>query len=229
MNHTPEQDGFSKEPRGVHFESHTPTDSGGGESVNFIGKIGENTPTPRPHPDHTPVASTPQHPSPIYRGGCAGVRLDVGSIPSKNLMPTLPALRCLGNLNDVRPVIVIDTREQTPLTFDRLASAPGTLTTGDYSFHGGEEVFAVERKTIPDLVACCMGVNRDRFFRELHRLRGYRFKRLLVVGTRAEIESGTYRSNIAPASILSTLRAIEVRFDVPGGVCRYARRSGQGN
>jgi hypothetical protein len=29
-----------------------------------------------------------------------------------------------------------------------------------------------------------MGANRDRFERELYRLCGYRFKRLLVVGTR---------------------------------------------
>lgn len=36
-------------------------------------------------------------------------------------IPTLPALRSLGNLAGVRPVIVIDTREQEPLPFARLA------------------------------------------------------------------------------------------------------------
>ena len=128
---------------------------------------------------------------------------------------TLPALRALGNLADVRPTIITDTREQTPLPFARLASERGMLKTGDYSFKGGEELFAVERKTIADLVGCCVGENRDRFFRELHRLRGYRFKRLLIVGTREEIEAGEYRSAIAPRAVLSTLRAIEARFDVP--------------
>ena len=130
-------------------------------------------------------------------------------------LPTLPALRCLGVLADTRPVIVTDTREQTPLVFSRLDSVAGTLTTGDYSFLGGQELFAVERKSIADLVACCMGDNRDRFFRELHRLRGYRFKRLLIVGTCAEIEAGNYRSRIAPAAVLATLGAIEARFDIP--------------
>ena len=130
-------------------------------------------------------------------------------------IPTLPALRSLGNLADVRPVIVIDTREQTPLAFARLQSVPGTLTTGDYSFRGCEELFAVERKTVPDLVACCVGESRERFFRELHRLRGYRFKRLLIVGTREQIAAGEYRSAIAPRAVLATLRAIEARFDVP--------------
>ena len=134
---------------------------------------------------------------------------------STDQIPTLPALRCLHRLSEGRPTIIADTREQTPLEFTRLASRPGTLTSGDYSFAGGEELFAVERKTIADLVACCVGESRERFFRELHRLRGYRFKRLLVVGTRAEIEAGAYRARTSPASILSTLRAIEVRFDVP--------------
>jgi DNA excision repair protein ERCC-4 len=127
----------------------------------------------------------------------------------------LPALRSLAKLADVRPVIVIDTREQTPLPFARLASERGTLQTGDYSFRGGEELFAVERKSVADLVGCCVGENRERFFRELHRLRGYRFKRLLVVGTREEIERHDYRSNVAPKAVLATLSALEVRFDVP--------------
>ena len=129
--------------------------------------------------------------------------------------PTLPALRCLGDLADVRPIIVIDTREQTPLVFDNLASEPDALQSGDYSFRGAENLFAIERKSIADLVACCVGDNRDRFFRELHRLRGFRFKRLLIVGSQAEIEAGDYRSGITPKAVLSTLRAIEVRFDVP--------------
>ena len=128
---------------------------------------------------------------------------------------TLPALRCLGDLADVRPVIVIDTREQDPLPFARLASERGTLQTGDYSAKGLEELFAVERKTVPDLVACCMGENRDRFFRELHRLRGYRFKRLLVIGERAAITRGEYRSAVTPKAVLATLAVIEARFDVP--------------
>lgn len=128
---------------------------------------------------------------------------------------TLPALKSLGALENLRPVVIVDTREQLPLPFARLAIERGSLQTGDYSFRGGEELFAVERKSIADLVACCTGENRDRFFRELHRLRGYRFKRLLVVGTLEEIEAGQYRSSIAPRAVVATLAAIEARFDVP--------------
>jgi ERCC4-type nuclease len=127
----------------------------------------------------------------------------------------LPALRSLGELADVEPVIVVDTREQEPLCFSRLQSRTQTLTSGDYSVAGLESLFAIERKTISDLVGCCVGQNRERFERELHRIRGFRFKRLLIVGTEAEILAGQYRSNIAPKAILATLSAFECRYDTP--------------
>jgi ERCC4-type nuclease len=130
----------------------------------------------------------------------------------------LPALRGLGDLADCEPVVIIDSREQNPLPLSRLKSERGTLVTGDYSVKGLEHLFAIERKTISDLVNCCMG-ERERFERELHRLRGFRFKRLLVVGTEAEILKGDYRSNIKPAAVLGTLRAFEVRYDVPVVFC----------
>ena len=99
--------------------------------------------------------------------------------------------------------------------FERLTSVRGTLQTGDYSVAGLEDLFSIERKTISDLVGCCMGENRERFERELHRLRGYRFKRLLVVGSEAEILAGQYHSNINPKAVLASVCAWECRFDLP--------------
>ena len=113
------------------------------------------------------------------------------------------------------PVIVIDTREQDPLPIAGLPVVRGTLVSGDYSILGAEELFAVERKSIPDLVACCTGDNRARFERELHRLRGFEFARLLIVGAPQDIAAGRYRSNIPPASVLASLAAWEVRYRVP--------------
>ncbi len=130
-------------------------------------------------------------------------------------IPNYPARKKLAGLSTLRPVIIVDTREQTPLRFARLDAQPGTLQTGDYSFAGGEEHLAIERKSVADLVGCCMGESRERFFRELHRLRGFGFRRLLIVGTRQAIETGQYRSAIKPRSVLATLAAIEARFDVP--------------
>jgi DNA excision repair protein ERCC-4 len=127
----------------------------------------------------------------------------------------LPALASLGELKDTRPIIIVDSREQTPLVFSRLESRPATLLSGDYSIAGLEERFAVERKTVSDLVGCCMGSDRERFERELHRLRGFKFKRLLVVGSRGEIEMQRYHSRIAPKSVLGSLSAWEIRYDIP--------------
>lgn len=116
---------------------------------------------------------------------------------------------------DIESVIVIDSREQTPLPFSKLATVTGTLVSGDYSVCGLEELFSVERKSIEDLVSCCCAGNRERFERELHRLRGFRFKRLLIVGSEEAILAERYRSAITPKAVLATLGAFEVRYDLP--------------
>lgn len=127
----------------------------------------------------------------------------------------LPALKSLGDLAGASPTIVRDSREQLPLIFTRLQSVDGTLYSGDYSILGLEELFAVERKTVADLVACCCGDNRARLKRELHRLRGFVFKRLLIVGTEEQIFRGQYLSSVTPQAVLATLAAFEVRYDLP--------------
>jgi DNA excision repair protein ERCC-4 len=136
-------------------------------------------------------------------------------IATETGLPPLPALRHLGDLADMRPTVIIDTREQTPLPINRLPTFRTTLQTGDYSFRGGEELLVIERKTIADLVACCTGDNRERFERELHRLRGYRFKRLLIVGAAKDIETHGYHSNVKPGAVLASLYAFEARYNVP--------------
>ena len=128
---------------------------------------------------------------------------------------TSPALPGARDLSALRPVVVIDSREQEPLHFERFQSVTGTLYSGDYSIAGLEDSFAVERKSIGDLVGCCVAAGRDRFEHELHRLRGYRFKRLLIVGERADIVTGRYHSRIRPKAVLATLGAFEVRYDLP--------------
>jgi len=112
---------------------------------------------------------------------------------------------------DCAPRILIDTREQDPLPIARYPSARGTLTTGDYSFAGGEHLFTVERKSIPDLVRS-LTIERERFTRELERMRGYRFARLLVIGAPGQIEEGRYRSRTPPKAILHSLYSVEAKY-----------------
>ena len=84
-------------------------------------------------------------------------------------------------MNQIRPTIIIDSREKTPLVFNCPSVVRG-LYSGDYSFVGAEHSFAVERKTLDDLAASCTFDRREVFERELLRLRGCRFKRLLIIG-----------------------------------------------
>jgi ERCC4-type nuclease len=100
--------------------------------------------------------------------------------------------------------ILIDSREQLPFGFDGFKSIVTTLGTGDYSFVGGEHDTRYERKSIGDLVACC-GAERDRFERELVRLRGYRHRGVIVEGSYAEIELGGWRSAIKSASVIGSI------------------------
>lgn len=107
--------------------------------------------------------------------------------------------------------IVIDTREQQPLAFTQ-PSVRDTLTSGDYSLVGAETLFAVERKSIADLTNCCCGDSRQRFERELQRLRGYRFSRLVVIGDPQEVTRHRYYSQIPPQAVMASLAAWEVRY-----------------
>ncbi len=64
---------------------------------------------------------------------------------------------------------------------------------------------------------------RDRFTRELERMRGYSFRRLLIIGSRREIEEHVYRSKARPAAILGSLWTFEVRSPLPIGAGRLYR------
>ena len=119
---------------------------------------------------------------------------------------------------DTLPTIVIDTREQTPLAFVNLPFMDGTLASGDYSVKGFEDDFTVERKSLDDL-AKSLTHDRPRFERELVRMRGYEFRRLLIVGTVDQIEAHDYRSQAEPKAIIASVTAFEVRYSLPVTFC----------
>lgn len=117
-----------------------------------------------------------------------------------------------------RPTILVDSREQAPLVFVNCPSERATLATGDYSIQGCEDEFTVERKSLDDLAGSCTH-ERDRFEKELVRMRGYSFRRLLVVGDVADIEAHRYRSAATPKAILASVTAFEIRHGLPVAFC----------
>ena len=116
-------------------------------------------------------------------------------------------------INDRMPVLLVDTREQKPLRFSHLPAESARLYTGDYSVRGLEEVFAVERKSLADL-AGSLTRERDRFMKEMHRLRGYRFPYLLAIGDDMELSRLIAQGRLKLHQVEHSLRAIQSRYGV---------------
>ncbi len=112
--------------------------------------------------------------------------------------------------------ILIDTREQTPfLFFDYPCStSTGTLHTGDYSVSGFESRILIERKSLADL-ASCMTAGRDRFERELERMRPFESACVIVEEPLTAIRHSSYRSNLNPRSFEQSILSFSTRYRVP--------------
>lgn len=112
--------------------------------------------------------------------------------------------------------IVIDTREQDPFPFDvyDVEVVPGTLQAGDYSIPGLESLVAVERKSLPDLVAC-LGRERARFEYELERLRGHESVAVVVESPIEALARGEYRSKLDPKAAYESVVAFMCRYRLP--------------
>jgi len=92
-----------------------------------------------------------------------------------------------------RPVVLIDTREQTPFDFSDYPNwiagqREASLPTGDYTVVGMESVMALERKSLNDLVSTLMH-NRERFIRECERLAELRYKAILIEASLEDVKS----------------------------------------
>lgn len=100
-------------------------------------------------------------------------------------------------------VCIADRREQRPLQLE-LRTIPGTLPTGDYTVAGCEALICVERKELNDLVAC-VGRERERFERELQRMRAYECRVIVIEATREDVEQQRYRGQVSPSAILGSV------------------------
>ena len=116
--------------------------------------------------------------------------------------------------------IIIDTREQTPFQFERfreqyhVETERGSLASGDYSLAGFESLVAVERKELGDLIGC-LSHDRERFTRELERLRGYDSPAIVVETPFSYIQGGRYRSKMNPDAAVQSLYSIMQEYRIP--------------
>lgn len=84
--------------------------------------------------------------------------------------------------------LVQDTREQLPLTLPHDNVIVKGLKTGDYSIEGFEDVITFEHKSVKDLIGTCGLKNRERFRRELQRMKdGYSFYCIVISGKESDV------------------------------------------
>ena len=116
--------------------------------------------------------------------------------------------------------IVVDSREQNPFPFAGLPVEVrvAALEAGDYSLAGFERRVAVERKELGDLIGC-LSVERERFERELVRLRGYDCAAVVVEAPVADLRAGRYRSRLDAGAAWQSVLAFTQRFRVPFLFC----------
>lgn len=122
------------------------------------------------------------------------------------------------------PVIVVDTREQRPWDFasrlvrellgEPIPTVRGTLSTGDYSVQGLEDRVAIERKSLPDFIACVASGERERFWAELARLREYAVRAVIIEAAILDVEVQAYRSRARPQSVIASALAISADFGI---------------
>jgi DNA excision repair protein ERCC-4 len=94
----------------------------------------------------------------------------------------------------------------------------GTLATGDYSIKGIQELCTVERKSLSDCL-CSISADRERFLKELQRLRAYRCRALVIEANMRDILEHKYRSNMAPEAVIGSLAAFQIRYELPIVFC----------
>ena len=110
--------------------------------------------------------------------------------------------------------IIQDTREQTPFKF-----SPGIpvelskLDTGDYSMKNLTDLVTIERKSVQDLVGC-IGKGRERFERELKRMRGYRYRAVVIEGTLQKLSGGNWRGKILPQHVLGSIASWRIKYGI---------------
>lgn len=109
-------------------------------------------------------------------------------------------------------IVVIDTREQLPYGFSGCRVSSSKLDAGDYSLEGWEDKVVIERKSATDFYGS-ITQDRDRFERELERLRDYKFKGLVIEEEEQDLLCPeSYGRGISRNSIYGSIISFEIKY-----------------
>jgi len=137
------------------------------------------------------------------------------------LPPPIPVLAERGGtqLTAPRAVVLVDTREQTPFDFSRFSGwfarvEKKALKVGDYTIAGLEEICAVERKDLADLIHSFSVVALS-FKKKLRFMRSFPHRLLVISAALSQVKSPYAYSNINPNRILQSLIAVLAGLNIP--------------
>ncbi|MGA8765198.1 MAG: ERCC4 domain-containing protein [Candidatus Sulfotelmatobacter sp.] len=135
--------------------------------------------------------------------------------------PALPVLAERGGtqLRAPLPTVVIDTREQNPLSFRRFRGwfagiESRALKLGDYSVAGMEESCVVERKDLSDLVNS-FSENRSVFVARLRRMSALPHSLLVITSPLSQVKSAYPYSGVNPNQVTQSLVALLAGLRLP--------------
>src|ERR1035438_8830076 len=133
-------------------------------------------------------------------------------------IPVLPE-RGGTQLRAPRAVVLVDTREQTPFDFSRFSGwfarvEKKALRVGDYTIAGLENICAVERKDLADLVHS-FTVDRPAFINRLRLMSSFPHRLVVISAALSQVKSPYAHSNINPNRILQSLIAVLAGLNIP--------------
>lgn len=120
-------------------------------------------------------------------------------------------------VNSSLPTIIVDTREQEPYEFRESANCAGCesikLDSGDYGLKGLPNLITIERKKSVEELCGNFGANRERFERELERMKPVKFKYIVVEDYWSSIFKPHF-SNMPPNVIFESIFALELKYNI---------------
>jgi ERCC4-type nuclease len=146
--------------------------------------------------------------------------------------PIVPVLAERGGtqLRTPLPVVVVDTREQVPLSFQRFKGwfsgiETRALALGDYSVAGMEDSCVVERKDLADLVNS-FTEHRAAFIKRLRRMSELPHGLLVITAPLSQIKSVYPYGRVNPNQITQSLIAVLAGLRLPF-VCTETHELGE--
>lgn len=106
-------------------------------------------------------------------------------------------------------MVIRDSREQKELDISPLRYETACLKTGDFSVKGFEDKITIELKALDDFVGC-VTFERERFERELERMKAYPYRLIVVKSSWSKIYMKHYRSSVPPNAVMGSAMSFQM-------------------